>query len=313
MLDIKDNGLLFDEETHTYTLNDNNLISTTQLMVKVGLAPDYSNVDMETLKKKAQKGTLVHKEIEDYIKGKEIGFTSELGLFMDYYKDTSNIHSETMVDNGLVAGQIDLLFTNENGDLVKISDIKNTYELHKRAISFQESIYRNLLESRLGYQTQIEIGECCWFHPDENGNIKMEIVEIPLRDRQEINELMECYKNGIEFKEWSILPKETTDLVYKAQSQIVSLIKEQEKMENQLKSIKEQIASAMEKYGYTSFINDEIKIVYTKAYQRKNTKLDESSLIKDNPNLDLDKYKKITYSNVKASLKIELKEKEQCD
>ena len=59
--------LIFNEDKHEYTLDGKKLISVTQLMSKYGLAPDYSNVDPEVLKRKAQRGTLIHKEIEDYL------------------------------------------------------------------------------------------------------------------------------------------------------------------------------------------------------------------------------------------------------
>ena len=56
--------ILFDEKTHTYTDDGKHLISVTQLMKKHGLAPDYSGVSESVLGAKAQRGTLIHKEIE---------------------------------------------------------------------------------------------------------------------------------------------------------------------------------------------------------------------------------------------------------
>ena len=78
----------FDEENHRYTLDGKTLISVTQLMKKHGLAPDYSAVSESVLAAKAERGTLIHKEIEDFNKGGEIGFTQECANYYDYV--TSN-------------------------------------------------------------------------------------------------------------------------------------------------------------------------------------------------------------------------------
>jgi hypothetical protein len=64
----------FREDTHEYFLDGRKLISVTQLMRKHGLAPSYDAVPSAVLKAKAERGTLIHKEIEKYIKYGEIGF-----------------------------------------------------------------------------------------------------------------------------------------------------------------------------------------------------------------------------------------------
>ena len=56
----------FDEETHTYYDQDNKpFISTTKLLEVGGITPSYDFVDKDLLKASADKGNLVHKEIED--------------------------------------------------------------------------------------------------------------------------------------------------------------------------------------------------------------------------------------------------------
>ena len=109
--------LKFDEEKHIYTLDGKELISTTQLMRKHGLAPNYDGVSQEVLNAKARRGTLVHKEIENYIKSGLMGFTEEMYQFKDYADKNLNlaeIQSETMVSNDVVAGTIDLLMPKNN-------------------------------------------------------------------------------------------------------------------------------------------------------------------------------------------------------
>lgn len=52
--------LEFNENNHTYTFNGKELISTTQLMRKHNLSPNYDMVNPEVLQSKAKKGTLIH-------------------------------------------------------------------------------------------------------------------------------------------------------------------------------------------------------------------------------------------------------------
>ena len=69
----------FNEGTHTYIdkATGKEVISATQLMAEQGLAPDYSSVDEDYLKQCADRGKLIHKEIEDFIETGKIGFTKE--------------------------------------------------------------------------------------------------------------------------------------------------------------------------------------------------------------------------------------------
>ena len=77
----------FSEVDHKYFLNDGTsekeLVSVTTLLKKHGLTPDYSFVNEVVLSTKAERGTIVHKELEAYIKSNEVGFTSELENFIN--------------------------------------------------------------------------------------------------------------------------------------------------------------------------------------------------------------------------------------
>ena len=133
--------LEFNEEKHEYTLDGKKLISVTQLMQKHNLAPSYAGVSTDVLNAKAERGSLIHKEIEDYIKNKEIGFTPEMALFKEHVEQNKIdvLESEYRVNNDIVAGTIDLVFI--VNDVLYIADIKTTYQLHQEAVSWQLSIY----------------------------------------------------------------------------------------------------------------------------------------------------------------------------
>ena len=63
--------------------SEKELVSVTTLLKKHGLTPDYSFVNEVVLSTKAERGKVIHKELENYIKENKIGFTSELEKFIE--------------------------------------------------------------------------------------------------------------------------------------------------------------------------------------------------------------------------------------
>lgn len=71
----------FDSEFHTYTLGKKILPSVTQILDD----GEYDNIDKEVLKYAQQRGTIIHEEIELYLKKHLEGFTSEFYNFLDIF------------------------------------------------------------------------------------------------------------------------------------------------------------------------------------------------------------------------------------
>lgn len=113
---LKQNKATFREQDHTYTLGDKALISVTRLLKKHNLATDYSMVNPEILNAKATRGTLIHFEIEKYLETGELGFTPELYAFLEWQKKNNIkvLASESVVNNDLVAGRLDLIAESPN-------------------------------------------------------------------------------------------------------------------------------------------------------------------------------------------------------
>lgn len=286
----------FDEKEHRYYYGDKQLISVTQLMQKHGLAPDYSEVSKLVLEAKAQRGTLIHQEIQDWIEEGTIGFTTELTNFITYmntHKEVKIVDDEFIVYNDIVAGRADLLLSEDNNLI--IADIKTTAIVHKDSVSWQLSIY--------AYLSDKEINKGQVFHFDRDGNLN--VIDIPLKPKQEVEHLFECERNNDLYigKELATLPdNQLTHLI-----EIEKVIKHYEKMkkeaETQAQEMRVALLNEMEKNGVKTFENDNIKITYVAPSVRKN--IDSSRLKKEEP-IIYEKYLKDT--NVKASLKITLKE-----
>lgn len=83
----------YDDEFHTYRLNGKLIPSVTQLLDD----GEYKNVDEKILEYARKKGTLVHKEIQEYLEENKKGITSEFYEFIRLYKKESKKFKEKAI------------------------------------------------------------------------------------------------------------------------------------------------------------------------------------------------------------------------
>lgn len=311
--------LTFNEKEHLYQNDGKTLISTTQLMKKHHLAPSYDFVNSVILERSANRGSLIHKEIENFIKQGNLGFTDEVVEFMKVYPQGTAWKSETMVCNDVVAGTIDLLYM-EN-DVPYIADIKTTSVIHKDAVSWQLSIYLYLYlhynceadEEATKKQYYETFGACYHFKKDST----LEIVHIPLKSYEDVERLIDCERKGIEFKyELDDVETELDRLVTLEQviNDLNAQVEEAKKKQEEFRSA---LIKAMKDRALKTFENENIKITLVqpsktittvdvdkmdadivKAYNEAKTKYDAEAK----------KYTTTTQKPSKEYLKISLKE-----
>ena len=294
---LVNSALKFDEETHTYTLNDNKLISVTQLLAKHHLTPDYSGVSEELLKKSAEYGNQVHKDIENYIKKDIVVPSLELTSFVNWLEKSGYevIDSEYLVCNDIIGGKVDLLLKHQETGVYVIADIKTTSIIHQESVSWQLSLY-NYLEENVA-----QVGMCLHFLKDGT----LEVESIKLKTQQDTEKLIECERNGEIFQyELDTLNTALVDLdkVERLIANYKALIKQ---AEEEQKTIHEQVRAEMESRNIKTLDLNTMKITIVEDSVRKT--FDKKAFEKDHPELDLSQYDKIT--QVKGSLKITLKEK----
>lgn len=145
----------FNENDHSYSLGDSMLISVTQLLKKHGLTTDYTGVSDEVLARAAAKGNAVHKEIEEYVKNGNAGFTQELIDFTNICDELGFTPTDSEIilpardisddeaANYVCAGRADIIGNTKEGRA--IVDVKTTATVNKRACAWQLSIYERLL------------------------------------------------------------------------------------------------------------------------------------------------------------------------
>lgn len=294
--------ITFKEDTHQY-FNENGdyLISVTTLLKKHGLAPDYSAVSQEVLTAKAERGTFIHKEIEEFIKSDELGFSKEVYNFKEYNEQNGVkvLSSEFIIGNDIIAGTADLLIL-KDGEL-SIADIKTTSALHKDAVSWQLSIYAYLYCEKF-HERQIKKGYA--YHFDNDGDL--EVVEIALKPIEEIEKLLEAERNGVIYKfELKNVDNELM-LLAEAEATIARYELQKKEAEEKAKELRAVIMQAMEENGVKSFENERIKLTYIAPTIR--TTIDSAKFKKELPEI-AEKYAKT--SETKATLRITLKEKKE--
>lgn len=135
------NRVFFDQAAHLYLLDGEKLLTgLTSLMAKHSLSPDYSNVPEKVLKAAAEKGTAIHKLLQDYDEGNSILAEP---LVEEYRKaldeaGLKHVASEYLVsDNEIVATFIDKVYDTGIPGLVDLADVKTTVKVHARALAWQ--------------------------------------------------------------------------------------------------------------------------------------------------------------------------------
>lgn len=291
--------LKFNEETHQYTLGRKKLISVTQLLEKFKLAPNYDNVGTDVLQKKAKRGTLIHKEIETYIKDKTLGISDEVDLFADYIKKNKikPIHSELQVHNDIVAGTIDLIIE-QNGELI-VADIKTTYQIHYLAVTWQISIYAYLYAKTIEEYSKFK-GQV--YHFTKEGTL--DVVNIKLVDYEQVDKLIDAERNNVVDYTPIQLNIDETQMaqLISLENYLKTLDEEKTKIEKQEKIIKELLFNEMQERGLSTFENEYLKVTLVKGSIK--TSIDTSKLKEEKPNI-YKKYSKTSTTNpyIKITLK----------
>lgn len=259
-------------------------LSITTLLKEMGISPSYDGVNEEVLNKAKDYGEMVHSEIENYCKFDEIGIADELQEFIKWSKKNKINYavSEYRVHDERLAGSIDLIYM-QNGKLV-ISDIKTTSQVHKDSVSWQLSLYRYLLGEK------IEKATCIHIRPD-----LFEVIEIPLKSNEECKKLIDSYFNETVY-EVALLEQEQVNALFQLQAQLKNVEDVKKQLENKIASFKSSVLKEMDQRGLikVELENDGKKLTITKVSPKDKETIDYEALLTDNPNIDLDHYKKKT-------------------
>ena len=147
MIELKDNGVLFDAVKHEYSINGKILQGVTGI-IKTKLFPDeYANVPNFVLQRAAERGTRIHNAVEFY---EDFGIETESCEELVNYKRLREAHKDKLgecvkteylvTDFEQYASAIDLVFNTPSGGIA-IADIKTTSKLNIEYVTWQLSVY----------------------------------------------------------------------------------------------------------------------------------------------------------------------------
>ena len=287
--------ITFNKEEHTYTNGDKKLISVTQLLKLAGVSTDYSFVNSEVMRKASERGTLIHKEIEDYIKNGAVGFTEELFAFIDYLKenDLEPIASELLVNDDEVAGTIDLILKNRKTGEIELDDIKTTSSVNKDYVSWQTSLYKHL------YGEQVDKLKCLHLKGD-----KLKAIELINKTPEQIASLYKALKDGTPLENSLVGVDSELAELYETEKLIQAIEQQKKEVEETAKQMRSAIVEKMKEQGLTKFENDKIIISYIAP---------TTALIVDSKKLKAEypeTYEKVLKESVKSEqVRIKIKEK----
>lgn len=173
--------LEYDDDTHTYLVDGVIVPSVTQVL-KVKFGGMYESVAPEVLKKAGERGTAVHKSIEDYCtKGIDLGTTEVRHFrFLKNYYDLKPVKNEIPIivckdDIPVTAGRLDMIL-DIGGDRA-VADIKTTSTLNKEYLAYQLNLYR------LGVlQCYPDLGDITKLYGIHIREDKRKLVEIPVNE-----------------------------------------------------------------------------------------------------------------------------------
>lgn len=296
--------VVFRESDHTYWLGDKQLISVTRLLKKHGLATDYTGISEEVLEKAANKGTLVHKEIENYIKNGEVGFTSELSDFIDITAELGFTAEDSEIilpageipddkaDDYFYAGTADLI--GKIGDGYALADLKTTAKVDKRAYAWQLALYERLCG--------VKFDKLYIFHLGKNSKA----IPIERISDAEVDRLLECERNGEIYSEPGlVIANELLARAQEAELELKRIEEAKKEAEATAKEYRQKLYEAMQRQNVSSWETADKSMLITCVAPSTKTSIDSTKLKKEMPEI-AEKYSKT--STVSGYVKITIRE-----
>lgn len=272
----------FDPEAHTYTALDGRHLQGITGMLSRQLFPEkYAGVDEETLRKAAERGSMIHSVCELV----DAGFPTdspEANGYKQLKVAIGLVHeaSEYIVsDNEHFASPIDKVFR-ESEDTFSLADVKTTYKYDSEYVRWQLSIYAFFFE-RQNPGAKIRNLYGIWLredkheiHPEER--IPAEIVE----------SLLQCEINGEKFINPFAVQKVKCDLPdkYAQMEEAIAEIDRQEKFwSERKKELTQGIKEEMARAGVTKWTGRKVSFTRTEDYERED--FDKKRFAADHPEL----------------------------
>lgn len=289
--------ITFDKDNHAYYKDGDIKPSVSQILDRVFGSKFDEIKDNPFVIRARDKGTLIHKAIENYVKkGIKPDFPMiEFDNFLKICKeqkikfDIAEEYLYCLTPYGDYCGTADNIFT--AGKL--LTDTKTGSKKDIDRWTKQLSLYAKAKNYMGGNIEKIAV---IWVHNDINEYIPLQILP-----DNELNDIIKAYYSNETMKE--VVSAELATVNAEISTKISQTIEAIEKLEEVVKLFREAVLSEMQLKGIKKFDNGQISITYIEPTTR--VSIDSKKLKEELPDV-YSKYSKI--SDVKASVKISKKE-----
>ena len=294
--------VVFDELKHTYTLGDKTLSGVTGLLGRQLFQSKYDGIPEEVMNKAAERGNLIHRQIEMYeALGGDTLASSELASYIGIKESNGykTIGSEYLVSNNeTVASAIDVVY--EKDGKVILCDIKTTSKLDMKYLSWQLSIYKYLF--LIGNpKLKVEGLVAVWLPKEQYG--EPTLVEVEEIDQALVEDLIATDARG---EQW-VDPTAEEPVDIGIDEETLTRIAEEERLYKRYKELHElnsaYLLEVIDSTSKATLKTDAIQVVYRAA--SNSSKFDSAALKKQYPDI----YKEfVVEKETKASVSIKLME-----
>ena len=289
---LKQSNVVFLPEEHRYFLGDKELQGITGMLSRQLFPHKYKSVPKTVLDKAASRGTKIHSDLHRYdLFGKADTQEMEWYAGLLEREQLDVLDNEYLVTDGIYfASAIDKVMMRGNDWI--LADVKTTYKLDRDYVSWQLSIYKYLFEL-MNPGIEIKHLYAIWVKDGA------ELVEVEIRPEEDVVELLDCERNGVQYQAVSVSKTDKALRLIKEISDIATRIEE-------LKSLKSdydaKIEALFNSLNVDRWETDLFTITRTNAYTK--SQFDSKKFKEDHPEL-YGQYKKEI--SIKSSIKTKLK------
>lgn len=305
-MELKNSGVVFNEELHEYWLGDKQLSGITGMIQRQLFPDEFEGVPEEMMMAAAEYGTDVHASIEDFDKHWINDGTQEVADYIEICKEHGLVHecSEYCVTDGKNwASMIDKVYRFDDTTF-DIGDIKTYGTMTSDKLEkarWQLSIYAYLFEFQ---NKKAKIGRLFIIHlrnklkKDGTFDHIKDVIFVNRIPYDVCKELMDCDLRGEQFNNPYSIPEN----IRNQESEIRELIQTKNKVEERLSVLKSNILSEMEMLDVRSWFTDTMRL--TRKLPGTRSSFDLQAFKKTHPDIDFEPYMKT--SKVAGSLVISI-------
>ena len=303
-VELKDSGVIFNEEEHTYKLGDKYLSGITGVLHRHLFPDEFDGISESVLNHAAQYGTSVHKSIENFESQWINDGSQEVADYIQIIKDynlSHEISEYTITDGENFASNIDKVYR-VSDDTFNLADLKTYSAMSPDKLEkakWQLSIYAMMFEKQ---NPKAKVDRLFVIHirnkqkSDGSYDHIRELIEVKRIPSEVCIDLLEADHKGEKFYNPYDMPLEISS----QEDSIIELIQQKTFIEEQLSAIKSNILTQMERLDARSWVGKQMRL--TRKLPTTRSTFDLKKFQSEHIEIDYAPYFKT--SNVSGSLTI---------